>query len=776
MSTMARTITSAITSASALALVAAVLTLGSATEPFSAPGGAGGEPALRLAASQSTLGKVAGEDLAYCKANTLAANDDQSTEAITIPFDLKFFGTPYHQLWVNNNGNVTFNGPLSTYTPEDIRTDTGLPIIAPFFADVDTEGAGSAQVTYGASADGRSFCVDWADVGYYDAHDNLLNTFQLILTKNDTGAGRSVGDFDITFNYDQIQWETGDASGGINGLGGTSALAGFSAGTGAPGTFITLPGSLTNGALLDTGPDALIAGHQGSPQVGRYVFQVLNSGLTSQLGNLAGTVVTGSDHHGVANAYVEVCPTSSGGCSYTTTGTDGGYSFSGLLAGGYAIGVWPPDDSLFSGGGTATVTGGETTTVDPIALTAPTPMPDNVTMSNNGVNAGVPSVYYGDPVTFSMTGCPGVASPTYTVRLADGTIAGQGALTESPAGTYHATIPPFYPHHGDAFFTTNVPATCGGAVTSFNLYIDPSGVVTDQYGRPISAATVTLSRSGDGTADGDYTAVPDGDTLMSPSNRHNPDTTNAQGQFAWDVQVGWYEVTATAPGCTTGTTPAMQVPPAQIDLAIKLTCTVAAPVPTSRPSITGTPQVGQTVHVTAGTWAAPIATVGTTLMRQLGNGPATAVPLNHGDYTLTTADAGATLYAVSTGQTPAVVPPELPSAAVQFTAVTARSDSVAVPALPGQAKAQVSLKVRPKRPHQHQKVKVIVTVKAGTAVTGTIRLYDGKRAIGKVVTLKNGKVVIKIKLKKGKHRLIAVYSGSATVAAATSPTVRVRVR
>jgi hypothetical protein len=762
MSVLARTLTRT----SALALVAAALTLGSVTEPATTSG------ALELAASQSTLGKVAGQDLDYCKTTTLPADDDGSSDAVTIPFALKFFGTPYSQLWVNNNGNVTFNGPLSTYTPEDISTDTGLPIIAPFFADVDTDGAGSSQVTYGASPDGKSFCVNWADVGYYGAHDDLLNTFQLILTKDDTGAGRSAGDFDITFNYDQIQWETGDASGGAGGLGGTSALAGFSAGTGAPGTFITLPGSLTNGALLDTGPDALIGGHQGSSQVGRYVFQVLNSGLSSQLGNLTGTVVTGSDHHGVDDAYVEACPTS-GGCSYTTTGADGGYSFSGLLAGAYAISVWPPDDSLFPGGGTATVTGGETTAVDPIALTAPTPMPGNVTMSNNGISGGIPSVYYGDPVTFSMTGCAGVASPTYTVTLTDGTVAGHGALTESPAGTYHATIPAFYPNHGDAVFTTNVPATCGGAVTSFNVYLDPSGIVTDQYGRPISGATVTLSRSADDTADGDYAAVPDGDTLMSASNRHNPDTTNAQGQFAWDVQVGWYKVSASAPGCTAASTPPMQVPPAQIDLAIKLSCSAAAPAPTIRPAITGTPQVGQTLHVTAGTWAAPIATVGTTLMRQVGNGPATAVALNHGAYTLTTADAGATLYAVSTGQTPAVVPPELPGAAVQFTAVTARSDSVAVPGLP---RAQVGLKVKPKRPSHHKKAKVVVTVRAGAAVTGTVRLYDGKKTIGKVVTLKNGKAVIKVKLKKGKRHLTAVYSGSATVAATTSPSVKVRVR
>src|SRR5262249_31366002 len=50
-------------------------------------------------------------------ANTLPANDDGSTGAVALGFTLNFFGTAYSTLYVNNNGNVTFGGPLSTYTP-----------------------------------------------------------------------------------------------------------------------------------------------------------------------------------------------------------------------------------------------------------------------------------------------------------------------------------------------------------------------------------------------------------------------------------------------------------------------------------------------------------------------------------------------------------------------------------------------------------------------------------------------------------------------------------
>ena len=47
--------------------------------------------------------------------NSLPANDDGSTGQVPVGFDLNFFGVPYSQLYVNNNGNVTFNGPLSDF-------------------------------------------------------------------------------------------------------------------------------------------------------------------------------------------------------------------------------------------------------------------------------------------------------------------------------------------------------------------------------------------------------------------------------------------------------------------------------------------------------------------------------------------------------------------------------------------------------------------------------------------------------------------------------------
>lgn len=209
--------------------------------------------------------------------NTLPPNDDGSTSLVDIGFLANFFGVQKNQLYVNNNGNVTFDAPLGSYTPFGL-TSTGQQIIAPFFADVDTRGAGSQPVTYGTgTVNGRNaFGVNYNNVGYFPSSTDKLNSFQLVLVdRSDTGTGN----FDIEYNYDQIQWETGGASGGSGGLGGSSARVGFSNGTGAPGTSFELSGSAVNGAFLDGGSNSLVANRLNSDVDGRYRFAARNGSV-----------------------------------------------------------------------------------------------------------------------------------------------------------------------------------------------------------------------------------------------------------------------------------------------------------------------------------------------------------------------------------------------------------------------------------------------------------------------------------------------------------------
>jgi hypothetical protein len=84
----------------------------------------------------------AGAVVSGFNATSLPRNDDDSTAAVGIGFGFNLFGQNYTQLFVNNNGNVTFGWSLATYTPFGLLS-TSSRSLAPFFADVDTRGAAS---------------------------------------------------------------------------------------------------------------------------------------------------------------------------------------------------------------------------------------------------------------------------------------------------------------------------------------------------------------------------------------------------------------------------------------------------------------------------------------------------------------------------------------------------------------------------------------------------------------------------------------------------------
>lgn len=167
-------------------------------------------------------------------------NDDGSSSMLDLPFSVDFYGNTYDKFWINNNGNITFNGGLSSYTPQPFPISS-LPMIAPYWGDVDTRGAAGIGDVWVASPNEDTVMVTWKDVGYYSQNHDKTNSFQLILTD------RSGGDFDVQFRYERLEWTTGDASGGSWGLGGTPAQAGYDAGNGQQ--YFILPGSRTADVL-----------------------------------------------------------------------------------------------------------------------------------------------------------------------------------------------------------------------------------------------------------------------------------------------------------------------------------------------------------------------------------------------------------------------------------------------------------------------------------------------------------------------------------------------
>ncbi len=215
-------------------------------------------------------------------ANQLERNDDGSSAPYSLGFRINFFGRIQDTLFVNNNGNVTFDAALPDYTPQRI-VETGRVMIAPFWADVDTTGTRSSPATYGRGiVNGRpAFAATWRNVGYYLRKDDKLNSFQVVLIdRSDTAPGN----FDIEFNYETIQWESGDVSGGGGGTGGYAARAGYSNGSNvqADGNY-ELPGSGVSRSFLDSNANGLIRRRLNSDVPGRLVFEVRAGGVASTL-------------------------------------------------------------------------------------------------------------------------------------------------------------------------------------------------------------------------------------------------------------------------------------------------------------------------------------------------------------------------------------------------------------------------------------------------------------------------------------------------------------
>jgi hypothetical protein len=195
--------------------------------------------------------------------------------AVDLGFPIRLFDKTYTSCFVNNNGNITFDFPLFVYTPESLIKKQAI-MIAPFWADVDSRNPDSGVTRFskqpGLVNGQRAFGVSWRGVGYFSQHIELSNTFQLLLIERND---RNEGDFDIEFNYNQIEWETGDASGGSSGLGGAAARVGW---TNGMGLFMEYRGSGETLALLDQQPEAV------APNLAKgLIYQTWNSGIPGRI-------------------------------------------------------------------------------------------------------------------------------------------------------------------------------------------------------------------------------------------------------------------------------------------------------------------------------------------------------------------------------------------------------------------------------------------------------------------------------------------------------------
>ncbi|XP_077193106.1 uncharacterized protein LOC143837324 [Paroedura picta] len=212
--------------------------------------------------------------------------DDGTSPKISTTEPFTFYGKTYHDLYVNNNGVVSFNSSVPEYTPKGIPLVDGKAFVAPYWGDVNTMQYGKIwwrenkdpklleritkdlkeyfpEIPFNAT---WAFIATWDHVAYFGSVSKKANTFQCVLTTNGNVSF-------VILNYGDIQWTTGTASGGnrTTGLGGMSAQAGFNSGNDK--NYYSIPGSRMNQIINITKTSNVHV-------PGRWVFQVDNFKVT----------------------------------------------------------------------------------------------------------------------------------------------------------------------------------------------------------------------------------------------------------------------------------------------------------------------------------------------------------------------------------------------------------------------------------------------------------------------------------------------------------------
>jgi cysteine-rich repeat protein len=170
------------------------------------------------------------------------------------PQGLDYFGTVYTDLYLNENGNLSFGRDYSAFVPLEFPLQGRPPMITPFWSDIDLcwdqftwvcplpPDIDNAVYLHLDTAGGRVI-MTWHEVGYSPVGKDKANSFQLIITARPEVAATS---FDIEFRYENIEWTAPckrQVDGGLD-CDQVDAQAGFDAGDGI--NFVKLPGSFTS--------------------------------------------------------------------------------------------------------------------------------------------------------------------------------------------------------------------------------------------------------------------------------------------------------------------------------------------------------------------------------------------------------------------------------------------------------------------------------------------------------------------------------------------------
>lgn len=136
------------------------------------------------------------------------ADVDCSIGPLQLGFEFDFYQGTYDSFYINSKGSISFGDYIIDWTPEEFpNTSVATSQVAGFWADADYRSSG--DIYYKITDDG--VYVNFVDVGYYNNHDDLINSYQIIITPSD-GVVLPEGS-NTQMCYLDMNWAHGDVSG-----------------------------------------------------------------------------------------------------------------------------------------------------------------------------------------------------------------------------------------------------------------------------------------------------------------------------------------------------------------------------------------------------------------------------------------------------------------------------------------------------------------------------------------------------------------------------------
>jgi hypothetical protein len=155
-----------------------------------------------------------------------SASDDGVFGPFALPFAFSFFGTAQTNVFVNNNGNLTFGVGDSTFTNVPFPQGGAPPRVAPFWDDL-FEPPGTLRMSPAATG---VFNIIWNGVGFFSGAGTTTAEATLLGAGNSFGAAPGT----IVLSY-----------GSVTGTNDGSVTVGLNAGNGT--AFAVVPGGGSNG-------------------------------------------------------------------------------------------------------------------------------------------------------------------------------------------------------------------------------------------------------------------------------------------------------------------------------------------------------------------------------------------------------------------------------------------------------------------------------------------------------------------------------------------------